>query len=84
MENKSCGNWNFSGSHAAREASKAHLGFYSSKLFDLCDPHGKDILPPLGEPAMAHKVAEDAVKQAVMTGKGNAYAPSIGLPAAKR
>ncbi|KAH0935442.1 hypothetical protein HID58_012559 [Brassica napus] len=83
MENKCCGDWNFSGSYAAREASTAHLGFYSSKILAQCD-FEKTIYPPLGEPALAHDVAENAVVQAVKNGRGNAYAPSIGLPAAKQ
>ncbi|XP_009137367.1 cystine lyase CORI3-like [Brassica rapa] len=83
MENKCCGDWNFRGSHAAREASTAHLGFYSSKILAQCD-FEKTIYPPLGEPALAHDVAENAVVQAVQNGRGNAYAPSIGLPAAKK
>ncbi|CAH8355968.1 unnamed protein product [Eruca vesicaria subsp. sativa] len=83
MENESCGKWNFSGNNAAREASAEHLGFYSSQIIAQCKPDGKKILPPQGETPLAHKEAEEAVVQAVRNGRGNAYAPSIGLPAAK-
>ncbi|CAH2078162.1 unnamed protein product [Thlaspi arvense] len=76
--------WQFSGNEAAQKASAASLGTYSSKLFALCDPDGKPILPPRNEHPETSLTAEKAVVKAVLCGTGNAYAPSIGLPAAKR
>ncbi|KAF8095932.1 hypothetical protein N665_0320s0059 [Sinapis alba] len=75
--------WQFSGSNAAKAASAASLGTYTSKLFALCNPNGKPILPPRGETAETSHTAEKAVVKAVLCGTGNAYAPSIGFPKAK-
>lgn len=83
MGNESYVDWQFSGSEAAKDASAASLGTYSSKLFALCDPHGKPILPPRSEDPETSHTAEKAVVKAVLCGTGNAYAPSIGLPVAK-
>ncbi|KAL0727193.1 hypothetical protein Bca4012_023286 [Brassica carinata] len=83
MANDSNVDWQFSGSEAAKEASSAALSAYSSKLFALCDPNGPPILPPRVETAETSHTAEKAVVHAVLCGLGNAYAPSIGLPAAK-
>ncbi|CAH8384094.1 unnamed protein product [Eruca vesicaria subsp. sativa] len=77
-------NWQFSGSDAAKAASAASLGTYTSRIFARCDPNGKPILPPRGETAETSHTAEKAVVKAVLCGTGNAYAPSIGLPAAKK
>nr|ACC91267.1 aminotransferase [Capsella rubella] len=84
MASNGCVDWQFSGSDAAGNAALASLGTYSSEIFGLCDPQGKPILPPLSEEAETSLTAEKAVVQAVLCGKGNAYAPSIGLPVAKR
>lgn len=84
MANEGCVDWQFSGSNAAEKAAAASLGTYSSEIFGLCDPQGKLILPPLSEEAETSHSAEKAVVQAVLCGTGNAYAPSIGLPVAKR
>ncbi|KAH0871048.1 hypothetical protein HID58_078070 [Brassica napus] len=75
MANNSCIGWKFSGSEAAKEASAASLTTYTSKLFALCDPQGKPILPPRGETAETCHTAEKAVVKAVLCGTGNAYAP---------
>ncbi|KAF2554253.1 hypothetical protein F2Q68_00035153 [Brassica cretica] len=83
MANDSNVDWQFSGSEAAKDASGAALSAYSSKLFALCDPNGKPILPPRVETAETSHTAEKAVVHSVLCGLGNAYAPSIGLPAAK-
>ncbi|CAN6879427.1 unnamed protein product [Brassica oleracea] len=83
MANNSSIGWKFSGSEAAKEASAASLTTYTSKLFALCDPQGKPILPPRGETAETCHTAEKAVVKAVLCGTGNAYAPGKGLPAAK-
>ncbi|KAG2265551.1 hypothetical protein Bca4012_077090 [Brassica carinata] len=81
MANDSNVDWQFSGSEVAKDASGAALSAYSSKLFALCDPNGKPILPPRVETA---ETSHTAVVHSVLCGLGNAYAPSIGLPAAKR
>ncbi|KAG2263457.1 hypothetical protein Bca52824_070536 [Brassica carinata] len=83
MAKNSCIGWKFSGSEAAKKASAASLSTYTSKLFAMCDPQGKPILPPRGETAETCHTAEKAVVKAVLSGTGNAYAPGIGLPAAK-
>ena len=80
MANDSNVDRQFSGSKVAKDASGAALSAYSSKLFALCDPNGKPILPPRVETA---ETSHTAVVHSVC-GLGNAYAPSIGLPAAKR
>ena len=84
MANNESVDWQFSGSDEGKAASEASLSTYTSKLFALCDPQGKAILPPRGETAETSHTAERAVVKAVLFGTGNAYAPSIGLPAAKR
>ncbi|KFK28915.1 hypothetical protein AALP_AA7G064400 [Arabis alpina] len=84
MANHGCVDWQFSGSDAAEEAAAASLATHTTKLFALCDPHGKPILPPLSESAETSDAAEKAVVKAILCGTGNAYAPSIGLPVAKR
>ncbi|CDY71428.1 BnaAnng37410D, partial [Brassica napus] len=84
MANNESVDWQFSGSDEGKAASEASLSTYTSKLFALCDPQGKPILPPRGETAETSHTAERAVVKAVLCGTGNAYAPSIGLPAAKR
>ncbi|CAA0396265.1 unnamed protein product [Arabidopsis thaliana] len=84
MASQGCVDWQFSGSDAAEKAAQAFLGTYSSEIFSLCDPQGKPILPPLSEEAETSHTAEKAVVKAVLCGTGNAYAPSIGLPVAKR
>uniref|UniRef100_M4DWB9 Aminotransferase class I/classII large domain-containing protein n=1 Tax=Brassica campestris TaxID=3711 RepID=M4DWB9_BRACM len=84
MANNERVDWQFSGSDEGKAASEASLSTYTSKLFALCDPQGKAILPPRGETAETSHTAERAVVKAVLFGTGNAYAPSIGLPAAKR
>lgn len=84
MGSHGCVDWQFSGSDAAEKAAAASLGTYSSEIFGLCDPQGKPILPPLSEEAETSHTAEKAVVKAVLCGTGNAYAPSIGLPVAKR
>ncbi|XP_010448679.1 PREDICTED: probable aminotransferase TAT4 [Camelina sativa] len=76
--------WQFGGSDAAEKAAKASLGTYSSEIFSMCDLQGKPILPPLSEEAETSHTVEKAVVQAVLCGRGNAYAPSIGLSVAKR
>ena len=81
MANDSNVDWQFSGSEVAKDASGAALSAYSSKLFALCDPNGKPILPPRVETA---ETSHTAVVHSVLCGLGNAYAPSIGLPAATR
>ncbi|XP_010509309.1 PREDICTED: cystine lyase CORI3-like [Camelina sativa] len=83
MANDRSVDWKFSGSEAAKEASAASLGTYSSKLFALCDPLGKPILPPRSKSAETSHTAEKAVVEAVLCGTGNAYAPSLGLPVAR-
>ncbi|KAL0791244.1 hypothetical protein Bca101_007490 [Brassica carinata] len=83
MANNESVDWQFSGSDEGKAASEASLSTYTSKLFALCDPQGKPILPPRGETAETSHTAERAVVKAVLFGTGNAYAPSIGLPAAK-
>ncbi|KAG2318555.1 hypothetical protein Bca52824_011768 [Brassica carinata] len=75
---------NRNGSDEGKAASDASLTTYTSKLFALCNPQGKPILPPRVETAETSHTAERAVVKAVLFGTGNAYAPSIGLPAAKR
>ncbi|XP_019087908.1 PREDICTED: probable aminotransferase TAT4 [Camelina sativa] len=84
MENYRSVNWQFSGSEAAKKAAAATLGSYTSRIMSRCDPNGKPILPPLSEAPETSHTAEKAVVKAVLDGSGNAYAPSIGLPAAKR
>ncbi|ESQ54992.1 hypothetical protein EUTSA_v10025293mg [Eutrema salsugineum] len=84
MASHGCVDWQFSGSDAAEEAAAASLGTYSSELFALCDPNGKPILPPRSESPETSHTAEKAVVKAVICGTGNAYAPSIGLPVARR
>ncbi|KAF8117463.1 hypothetical protein N665_0010s0040 [Sinapis alba] len=69
-------NWQFSGSDEGKAASEASLSTYTSKLFALCNPQGKPILPPRGETAETSHTAERAVVKAVLFGTGNAYAPS--------
>ncbi|XP_010432707.1 PREDICTED: cystine lyase CORI3-like isoform X2 [Camelina sativa] len=76
-------NWQFSGSEAAKKASAATLGSYTSRIMALCDPNVKSILPPLSEAPETSFAAKKAVVEAVLNDTGNAYAPSIGLPAAK-
>ncbi|XP_023633807.1 probable aminotransferase TAT4 [Capsella rubella] len=77
-------NWQFSGSEDAKDASAATLGSYTSRIMAKCNPTPeKPILPPLGEAPETSHTAEKAVVKAVLMGTGNAYAPSIGLPAAK-
>ncbi|KAJ4912992.1 Cystine lyase CORI3 [Raphanus sativus] len=78
-----CTEWQFSGSEAAKEAAAAALGAYTSKLMALCDPNGKPILPPNKKAIETSNSAEKAVVKVVLSGTGNAYAPSIGLPVAK-
>lgn len=84
MATPKCINWQFSGSEAAKEAAVASLGSYTSALYAMCDPHGKPILPPRSKSPETSPTAEKAVVKAVLCGTGNAYAPSIGLPLAKR
>nr|BAJ34129.1 unnamed protein product [Eutrema halophilum] len=84
MMNQKCIEWQFSGSEAAKEAAAASLGTYTSELYAMCDPNGKPILPPRSESPETSPAAEKAVVKAVLCGTGNAYAPSIGLPVAKR
>lgn len=79
-----CTEWQFSGSEAAKEAAAAALGAYTSKLMSLCDPNGKPILPPSNKAVETSNSAEKAVVKVILSGTGNAYAPSIGLPLAKR
>uniref|UniRef100_A0A1J3J8X3 Cystine lyase CORI3 n=1 Tax=Noccaea caerulescens TaxID=107243 RepID=A0A1J3J8X3_NOCCA len=79
-----CIDWQFTGSEAAKEAAAASLGTYTSAIFALCDPNGKPILPPRSKSLETSHTAEKAVVKAVLCGTGNAYAPSIGLPVAKR
>ncbi|XP_010448675.1 PREDICTED: cystine lyase CORI3-like [Camelina sativa] len=76
-------NWQFIGNEAAKKASGFTLGSYTSRIMALCDPKIKAILPPLSEAPETSHTAEKAVVKAVLDGSGNAYAPSIGLPAAK-
>ncbi|XP_010455736.1 PREDICTED: cystine lyase CORI3 isoform X1 [Camelina sativa] len=76
-------NWQFSGSEAAKEASAATLGSYTSRIMAMCDPNVKPILPPLSEAPETSYTAKKAVVKAVLNDSGNAYAPSIDLPAAK-
>ncbi|CAF2149418.1 hypothetical protein BRARA_A01371 [Brassica rapa] len=78
-----CTEWQFSGSEAAKEAAAAALGAYTSKLMSLCDPNGKPILPPSNKAVETSNSAEKAVVKVILSGTGNAYAPSIGLPLAK-
>ncbi|KAF8077096.1 hypothetical protein N665_1062s0016 [Sinapis alba] len=75
--------WQFSGSEAAKEAAAATLGAYTSELYTLCDPNGKPVLPPSNKAVETSHTAEKAVVKVVLSGTGNAYAPSIGLPLAK-
>jgi len=84
MATLKCIDWQFSGSEAAKDAAAASLGSYTSALYALCDPHGKPILPPRNEILETSNTAEKAVVKAVLYGSGNAYAPSLGLAAAKR
>lgn len=79
-----CIDWQFTGSEAAKEAAAASLGTYTSAIFALCDSNGKPILPPRSATLETSHTAEKAVVKAVLYGTGNAYAPSIGLPVAKR
>ncbi|CAF2071127.1 hypothetical protein Bca4012_087860 [Brassica carinata] len=78
-----CTEWQFSGNEAAKEAAAAALGAYTSKLMALCDPNGKPILPPSNKAVETSNSAEKAVVKVILSGTGNAYAPSIGLPLAK-
>ncbi|KAF3507165.1 hypothetical protein F2Q69_00009448 [Brassica cretica] len=48
MANNESVDWQFSGSDEGKAASEASLSTYTSKLFALCDPQGKPILPPRG------------------------------------
>ncbi|KAG7541746.1 Tyrosine/nicotianamine aminotransferase [Arabidopsis thaliana x Arabidopsis arenosa] len=84
MATLKCIDWQFSGSEAAKEAAGASLGTYTSALYAMCDPNGKPILPPRNEILETSNTAEKAVVKAVLYGSGNAYAPSVGLAAAKR
>ena len=83
MATLKCIDWQFSGSEAAKDAAAASLGSYTSALYALCDPHGKPILLPRNEILETSNTAEKAVVKAVLYGSGNAYAPSLGLAAAK-
>ncbi|CAH8360118.1 unnamed protein product [Eruca vesicaria subsp. sativa] len=79
-----CNEWQFSGSEAAKEAAAATLGAYSSALYALCDDsNGKPIFPPSNKIVETSHSAERAVVKVVLTGTGNAYAPSVGLPIAR-
>lgn len=85
MATLKCIDWQFSGSEAAKEAAGAALGTYTSALYALSDPNnGKPVLPPRNEILETSNTAEKAVVKTVLYGSGNAYAPSVGLAAAKQ
>ncbi|XP_010526299.1 PREDICTED: cystine lyase CORI3-like [Tarenaya hassleriana] len=78
------GEWNFSGSEAAREAAARSLSKVVSNIKANTDPNsGKIVLPP-SENIRTWPGAEKAVADVVGSGKGNDYAPSIGTPEAKQ
>ncbi|XP_010525803.1 PREDICTED: probable aminotransferase TAT4 [Tarenaya hassleriana] len=82
--NKGKVEWRFSGSEAASEAWAASLGTVVSSIRARTNPNGdKRVLPP-SEVSKTWPEAEASIAHVIDSGTGNAYAPSIGTPHAKK
>ena len=91
MKNGKTANWNFKGDETVKKASAWTIKFALKTLRENLNANDKRAVIPLGygDPSQfpsfkPSKVAEEAVIDAIQSGKFHCYAPGDGTPEAKR